>query len=241
MHEPNDAGLLHIGLALATGTAAMMLLLAAFIGAGTGAGLGDAAAHCQTQPNPTRQADTIPADYLTAYRAAGQDSGIPWTVIAAVGKVESNHGQLRAAGVHSGTNHAGAMGPMQFLRGTWQAYGVDGDNDGIKDVYNPADAIPGAAHYLKASGAPRDLRAALFTYNHSTTYIDTVLSWAGRYGQQHPQAATPAAQDPACGQAMLGTMPDGASTETSRKVIAYARAQLGKWCAPVILETGLRG
>jgi cell wall-associated NlpC family hydrolase len=203
-----------------------MLLLAAFIGAGTGAGLGNAAAQCQTgQPDPTRQATTIPADYLEAYRDAGQSSGIPWTVIAAVGKVESNHGQLRVAGVRSGTNHAGAMGPMQFLHGTWQAYGVDGDDDGTKDVYNPADAIPSAAHYLKASGALHDIRSALFTYNRSTEYVETVLSWAGRYGQQDPHAMA-AAQNPACGHAR--TIPDAATRETARKVIAFARHQIGK-------------
>jgi cell wall-associated NlpC family hydrolase len=225
MHQPKDAGLVHLGLALAGGGAAMMFLLVAFIGAG--AGLGDAAAQCQTQPTATRQSTKIPADYLAAYQTAGQSSGIPWTVIAAVGKVESNHGQSNDAGVHSGANHAGAMGPMQFLSGTWQTYGVDGDNDGTKNVYNPADAIPGAANYLKASGAPGDIHAALFTYNRSNKYVDTVLEWARRYGQQNPQPES-AAQDPACQQAMLGTLPDGASTKTARKVIDYARAQLGK-------------
>lgn len=126
-------------------------------------------------------ATDIPPGYLALYRQAADEEGIDWAVLAAVGRVETNHGRSTLPGVHSGTNYAGAMGPMQFLGATWGAYGVDGDGDGRRDVYDPADAIPGAAGYLAASGAPGDYRAALWAYNHSNAYADEVLAWAERY------------------------------------------------------------
>jgi membrane-bound lytic murein transglycosylase B len=85
--------------------------------------------------------------------------------------------------VHQGENVAGAMGPMQFLAPTWAAYGVDATGDGVRDVYNPADAVFGAANYLCATGAgrPAALRGALWAYNHADWYVDMVLELAGRY------------------------------------------------------------
>lgn len=132
--------------------------------------------------SPSEFATTdIPPGFLALYRRAAAATGIDWAVLAAVGRVETNHGRSTLPGVHSGANFAGAMGPMQFLGPTWEAYGVDGDGDGRRNVYEPADAIPGAAAYLTASGAPRDYRAALWAYNHSTAYADEVLAWAERY------------------------------------------------------------
>jgi hypothetical protein len=65
--------------------------------------------------------------------------------------------------------------------GTWGTYGVDGDRDRRRDVYDPRDAIPGAANYLKASGAPGDLHRAIFTYNHSEAYVQQVLAKMREY------------------------------------------------------------
>ena len=129
-------------------------------------------------------AATVPADHLSLYgRAAATCPGLPWTILAAVGAVESSHGRSTAQGVHSGANVAGAMGPMQFLAGTWAAYGVDGDGDGVRDVYNATDAVFGAANYLCASGAGDvdTLRAAVWNYNHADWYVDLVLQLAARY------------------------------------------------------------
>jgi cell wall-associated NlpC family hydrolase len=102
-------------------------------------------------------------------------------------------------------------------------YGIDGDGDGIVDVYDPGDAIPSAAYFLQAHGAPADLQAALFAYNHSTAYVSDVLTWAARYTAGGAQAIT-AATSPGCAQAALGPLPPGAAGQ----VIAYAEAQLGK-------------
>jgi cell wall-associated NlpC family hydrolase len=173
-----------------------------------------------TAAQPQTTASAIPADYLALYRSAGHKYGLPWQVLAGVGKVESDHGRGRGPGIRTGTNSSGAMGPMQFLADTWRTYGVDGDHDGRRDVYDPKDAIPAAAHYLKRSGAPDRLQTALFTYNHSPEYVHTVLDWAQRYA-----SAANLANDAVCATAKT---PSTAATRTAKKVIAYARDQIGK-------------
>ncbi|QKG22917.1 hypothetical protein ACTIVE_4558 [Actinomadura verrucosospora] len=135
-------------------------------------------------------ANTIPSNYLKFYKAASADprfGGIPWYVLAGIGKVETDHGRSTLPGVHSGENYAGAGGPMQFLQGTWNAYaidgpGADGKPNGTKSRYDPADAIFTAANYLHKSGAPSNTRKAIYAYNHSWSYVDLVLSWAKKYG-----------------------------------------------------------
>jgi hypothetical protein len=105
-------------------------------------------------PAALAEAD-IPAVYLVLYMGAAQTCrGLPWSVLAGIGKVESDHGRSQAPGVHSGANGAGAEGPMQFLPATFEQYAVDGDHDGRLDVYDPADAIYTAAAMLCAT-APR--------------------------------------------------------------------------------------
>jgi cell wall-associated NlpC family hydrolase len=132
----------------------------------------------------------IPPQYLRLFQAAGSAYGVQWTVLAAIGKVECDDGQDPdpACTQEGATNSAGAGGPMQFLASTWQEYGVS-VNGGIPDRWNPADAIFTAARYLRASGAPQELQRAIFTYNHSQEYVETVLGWAARY-QREAQALT---------------------------------------------------
>jgi membrane-bound lytic murein transglycosylase B len=103
---------------------------------------------------------------LSYYREAEGRFRVPWNVLAAVNFVESKFGKLRS------NSAAGAQGPMQFLPDTWRRYGLGGD------VHDPHDAILGAANYLHASGAPRDLRLALHHYNPSRAYVDAVLRYA---------------------------------------------------------------
>ncbi len=155
-----------------------------------------------SQPSATAIAD-IPTNYLVEYERAGLRFGVDWAVLAAIGKVECDHGRSQAAGCYPpGTvNPAGATGPMQFLGPTWRSgtppmtvpsfgsptgstsagYATDGDGDGLADVWNPADATAGAARLLRADGAPADYRRAILAYNPSAAYVDAVLAQAAEY------------------------------------------------------------
>lgn len=120
-----------------------------------------------------------PASYLTLYRSAAQTCpGLPWTVLAAIGQVESGHGR------NSAVSSAGAQGPMQFEPATFAAYAVDGDHDGVASIDSPADSIYTAAHYLCANGAGRSSTAlddAILHYNHAVWYVEMVLKLSGEY------------------------------------------------------------
>ena len=132
----------------------------------------------------TAPAADIPPALLAVYReAAATCPGLPWSVLAAIGKIETDHGRSRAPGVTAGENLSGAGGPMQFLAATWATYGVDANRDGTADRYNPVDAIHGAATSLCASGAdePRFLYRAVFAYNHADWYVRKVLTQASQY------------------------------------------------------------
>ncbi|MEV4808038.1 bifunctional lytic transglycosylase/C40 family peptidase [Nonomuraea sp. NPDC049421] len=140
---------------------------------------------------PSASCDTsapadIPPQYLDLYQQTAARNGIPWTVLAAVGKAESDHGRSTGPGVTTGTNQAGAAGPMQFMPGTWQAFGMDGNADGTRNIYDPADAIPAAAHYLRHSGAPTHLDQALLRYNHDPAYVTKILRIADSYATSCP-------------------------------------------------------
>jgi murein DD-endopeptidase MepM/ murein hydrolase activator NlpD len=123
----------------------------------------------------------IPPFLLPIYQAAGTAYGIPWQVLAAINEVETDYG--RDLSVSS----AGAEGWMQFLPSTWAQYGVDANGDGFKDPYNPADAIFAAARYLRAAGGGKNVRAAVYSYNHSQAYVDSVLLRAQLLGGTPPE------------------------------------------------------
>ncbi|HEV3318517.1 MAG TPA: lytic murein transglycosylase [Solirubrobacteraceae bacterium] len=123
----------------------------------------------------------IPPFLLPIYQAAGTAYGIPWQVLAAINEVETDYG--RDLSVSS----AGAEGWMQFLPSTWAQYGVDANGDGFKDPYNPADAIFAAARYLRAAGGDTNVRAAVYSYNHSQAYVDSVLLRAQLLGGTPPE------------------------------------------------------
>jgi hypothetical protein len=120
----------------------------------------------------------IPADYLVLYQQAAARFGLDWPVLAAVGRVETNHG--RAAN-GCAPNSAGARGPMQFLPATC-AHAAALAGISHPDVCDAANAIPAAAAYLKSNGAPNDWQRALHRYNPVDWYPPLVLSWAQRYG-----------------------------------------------------------
>ena len=120
-------------------------------------------------PNFFLERFRIPPFLLSIYQAAGIEYGVRWEVLAAINEIETDYGR------NLNVSSAGALGWMQFMPATWKAYGVDGNRDGLQDPYNPVDAIFAAARYLKAAGADRDLRAAIFAYNHADWYVDSVL------------------------------------------------------------------
>jgi Transglycosylase SLT domain len=136
----------------------------------------------------------IPPRYLALYQAAARRYGLNWAILAGVGKVECDHGRDPdpSCSTEGAVNSAGAGGPMQFLATTWAHYGVDGDGDGRIDRWDPADAIDGAANYLRASGAPGNYAQALFAYNHASWYVTEVEHWAALYGSP-PAPRTPLA------------------------------------------------
>jgi membrane-bound lytic murein transglycosylase B len=115
----------------------------------------------------------IPSTYLRLYQAAAKTCpGLPWTLLAAVGQVESGHGR------NNGPSSAGAIGPMQFRPATFAAYAVDGNHDGHLDPWSPADSIFTAAHFLCANGAgsTSGQQRALLHYNNAQWYVDLVLA-----------------------------------------------------------------
>lgn len=105
-------------------------------------------------------------------------------ILAAINFVESDYGESTLPGVARGTtNSVGAAGPMQFLYpSSWEAYGVDGNGDGVKDVYNAVDAIFSAANLLHAEGAPADWYEAIWHYNHADWYVRKVERLASEFG-----------------------------------------------------------
>lgn len=127
-----------------------------------------------------------------AYNLGGEGASI----LAGINGVESDFDRSNLPGVHSGANYAGAEGPMQFERGTWARYRVQGPGGAAPpNVYNEIDAVYSAANYLHASGAPANWASAIFSYNHATWYVNDVLADAQTYdtGCQAPIPTVPGA------------------------------------------------
>ncbi|MBS1677379.1 MAG: lytic murein transglycosylase [Actinobacteria bacterium] len=128
-------------------------------------------------PNFVINSFEIPPFLLPIYQACGTEYGIPWEVLAAINKIETGFG------TNLNVSSAGAVGWMQFLPSSWEAYGLDANGDGRKDPYNPVDAICAAAHYLKVAGGQKDLYGAILAYNHADWYAQEVLTYARAYGR----------------------------------------------------------
>jgi hypothetical protein len=140
----------------------------------------------QVQPQGPLPLDShVPTGRPTSYLQLFQESarlycpGLSWTVLAAIGQIESGDG------ANNGPSPAGALGPMQFMPATWRIWGITGFGDtGPPNIMNPYDAVPSAARYLCAynpGASPANLAAAIFGYNHATWYVAEVLALAQEY------------------------------------------------------------
>ncbi len=163
------------GLAVAVIGVAILASAASFFGIGSGAPAASSAATAQ-----------IPVTMLTLYQqAAATCPGLPWTILAAIGTIESDNGQSNLPGVHSGANPAGAEGPLQFEPATFAAYDEPIPPDGADppSPYDPTDAVYAAARLLCANGGAggADVSGAIFDYNHSSSYVAQVLALAQTY------------------------------------------------------------
>jgi hypothetical protein len=170
-------------------------------------------------------AQTIPARIKALYLAAAQKYRVPWELLAGIGMAETRHGR------NNHTSSAGAQGLMQFMPGTFAAYGVDGNHDGRRDIHNDADSVYSAANYLTASGVTNGHRGvikALWAYNHSTTYRNDVLYYAWSYAGRGGIVVAGEQQD--CGE----TAGDGDPTlppltpDRVRAMFAWGRRQIGE-------------
>ena len=175
---------------LAAGVGGLVLLVA-LLAAGAGAGIASLLGGGDTAPSPTATS-SIPTAMLALYQqAATTCPGLPWTVLAAIGTVESDNGQSTLPGVQSGANSAGAEGDMQELASTFAEYDQPVPPGGAEppSPYDPVDAVYAAARMLCANGAANgaNLNQAIFDYNHATWYVNEVLALAQTYGQTEAQ------------------------------------------------------
>ena len=140
-------------------------------------------------------------------------------MLAGIGKVECDHGRDPdpACWQEGHTNPAGAGGPMQFLAATWQEYGLSARGSGTPDRWNPADAIVSAANFLKQNGAPDNIPAAVFAYNHSQAYVQQVLAWAGLYTTAYSGSSS----------TRIATTGAATAAMPAQAAVAFALAQLG--------------
>ncbi|MBU8733716.1 lytic transglycosylase domain-containing protein [Cytobacillus oceanisediminis] len=118
---------------------------------------------------------SVPEEYKNIYKAAGERFGVDWYVLAAIHDIETDFSRIKLM-----VSSAGAIGHMQFMPSTFSAYGVDGNGDGRKDPWNLEDAIHSAANYLAASGYKKDIRKAIWHYNHADWYVNDVIETAAR-------------------------------------------------------------
>jgi len=194
------------------------------------------------QPLPsTTASNSIPANYLYWFKRVGKQYKVPWVILAGIGKVESDDGQTTLPGVHSGSNAFGAAGPMQIgisgaAGNTWgglpihpasehvNGVATDENGDGVDSVYEPPDAIAGAAKYLLEHGVLINVPGAIFAYNHLDSYVQDVLGWANQYAKSgYTVSPSTGGNAPACVPGV--TL---ASSNYAAEAIAFATAQIGK-------------
>ena len=228
-------------------------LIALVVTAAGGAGSASAAV---TVSNPSEEAlEDIPPILLRLFIGEAQQCpGLPWTVMAGISKIESDHGRFTGSTLGpdgvvrpsiigiplDGTNGTArivdsddgrwdgdtmwdrAVGPFQFIPGSWRIFGGDGNNDGAADPNNVFDAVPAMRRHLCPDGQIIDIEAAIYSYNRSSAYVETVLDWALRYTGPLATAAIPIAGYALVVPAALATEPS-----LSRPHHDYAAFDLG--------------
>jgi len=210
-----------VGIAVAAVTLLVPILIAAGLSNAFSAMFGSAG----SQPSPTALAD-IPADYLALYqRAATECPGLDWSVLAAIGKIESDHGRSTLPGIADGTENAfHARGPMQFLQPTFDGvlarHTIPPGGKHPPSPWDKHDAIFAASFYLCDNNAGHDLRSAIFAYNHADWYVREVLDHAATYAQAASNAST------ACTAAQSTS--DLAVAPAALVAVRFACAQLGQ-------------
>ena len=192
----------------------------------------------------TSPAQAIPAGVKALYVAAAARYRVPWELLAGIGMAETRHGRNNA------TSTAGAQGLMQFMPGTFAAYGVDGNGDGRRDIHSDADSVFSAAHYLVRSGVrtgPAGVIRALWAYNRSVSYRNDVLFYAWSYaGRGGPVVE---AGEPSDCLGLDGTLPgfddtcppSGSAAEHGLRLTALRGLRCVKEAFPAITSIGGRG
>jgi hypothetical protein len=179
-------GLVHRVAALVSAPGAGLATLTSEVRALLGSQAKIVSLRSQALPVAPQVSGQLPGNYLDLFRqsAARYCPGMSWTVLAAIGQIES------ADGTNVGPSSAGALGPMQFLPATWRIWGIAGfGRTGPPDIMNPYDAVPSAARLLCADGAAgggHALYQAIFDYNHADWYVNEVLGLASEYAKDYP-------------------------------------------------------
>jgi hypothetical protein len=170
-----------VGIAAAVALLGLLFVVGLFVASAPGS---DSGAQGCTLTQGSSQG--VPANYVPwLEKAAARYQLGPrgFSIVAAIHYVESDFGRSPLPGVAPGTqNFAGAEGPGQFLVSSWQAYGVDADGDGVRDIYSVPDSVFGTANLLHAAGAPGDWPGAIFSYNHAQWYVEEVEAKAAKIG-----------------------------------------------------------
>jgi membrane-bound lytic murein transglycosylase B len=184
-------------------------------------------------PSSSCATSGVPPVLIPIYNRAAATYGLGpqgASILASINGIES------AFGTNMGPSSAGAVGWMQFMPSTWESYGVDANGDGVRDPYNPEDAIFAAARYLNAAGMPADTYNAIFAYNHADWYVADVLANAACYGALGAGvsggfALTPQLQDFSCepAPAWSDEIPDEYMEAFEAAASRYELGQRGVW------------
>jgi murein DD-endopeptidase MepM/ murein hydrolase activator NlpD len=187
---------------------------------------------------PARAERLTVASLQPLWQHAAAAYGVPWQVLAAINKIESNFGQ------NMGPSSAGAIGWMQFMPDTWLRWGVDADGNGIADPWSATDAIFSAARYLAAAGGQANISRAVFAYNHADWYVNEVLQLANVFGHGGPAVTSGLQQlqvslDGAREQVVTANRTLVAALQRERELLRVARQLDGHVAAAQVLSDRL--